>query len=878
MSFLPDLASWALGGGADGDGNNSSGADASNDTNATTATATATATANNNANTNTSKPGEEDLRARRLARLSGGNTAVVSSSTTPISKGGTGMDVDVEVEEGGNNNSKTTVDNDNVATAMDVDVKESESGMDSNKEEDEMKKGVGDGSLGSFPGPRKKRAKEPVESLSSSMVSSSSPSLPPLSTLSSRPTAVSAPMDPKRREARKNQRKREVILKKVLRVILKGGLLATSSSSSSSTANSNSDGIFLVDVDLDDDGTVGESNVAEILAARLSMPSDGALLPYLAACHRRVGDELRDTISALSRSSSNNSNNSTISSSSPSPLSSSTSTTTNNITDFLREISRQVVSYATSSLVDPDLFESARFGTVQLARCLTNGALDHNQSIIVGTNGRHTSFLHCLLQELLNFDENSDETFCNIVGDVGKHLSEALSRCESVLDEPSPPSAVTTAPSNPSDTSSTSSSVVPSTSSSPSTPPPVVTAPASAIVTALASLCSHKGAARALASSDGFLLPTTTDPKANERVAPAAPPIPAGSTPQQRRFYRMMATLARAGAGSGHLRRSGPALERDTLLGRIISVGLPPESPSVSVPFQNVASRTASDVRKATEGMRRHLTLYREALHGLIRAMVTAGDDAREPVLRFLEDAILVNTGAGAYRPDRSKVSHPQTLQNLAVVLLRLCRPFFDDPKRIDPGYVSSPNHHKGIFATSGSDMVPRLSEDPTVPSKPYEPRNAFVPRVYFLGARALHLGVSAAASHHSHIVRQVGHMAWNIRQRGGDASSDPELDRVLSLQHGGEVSLLSPELIGDALGFAGLTAGFLLSLDGDSLGRMPEHVVDDICDVLAFVARHAPSAFNSGGKEGSSDIFRVAVRLLSPAYSQVSLYFDAGT
>ena len=57
--------------------------------------------------------------------------------------------------------------------------------------------------------------------------------------------------------------------------------------------------------------------------------------------------------------------------------------------------------------------------------------------------------------------------------------------------------------------------------------------------------------------------------------------------------------------------------------------------------------------------------------------------------MQWFIDALLVNVGATAMRPDKTKVSNAQTLQNIAVVLLKLCEPFVNNPSRIDPGFVS---------------------------------------------------------------------------------------------------------------------------------------------------------------------------------------------
>lgn len=235
--------------------------------------------------------------------------------------------------------------------------------------------------------------------------------------------------------------------------------------------------------------------------------------------------------------------------------------------------------------------------------------------------------------------------------------------------------------------------------------------------------------------------------------------------------------------------------------------------------------------------------------------------------MQWFIDALLVNIGATALRPDRIKVSNPQTLQNIAVVLLKLCDPFMDKPSRIDPGFVSSPEHHCGIFAVGGDNSVPRLNDNVGPPSQSYNPENSFIPLCFFLCARSLHLGPVASSSYHTNIVRQVNHTAWNLRQRNADVMSDPQFNHILSIQFANEVSLLSPDMVIDCLRFFNLSAGFLLQVQDELLPSMPEHLVEDVCSFVVFVTRFAGKDLE---RVDLGNVFKVVVKLLSPKYAQV--------
>ncbi len=235
--------------------------------------------------------------------------------------------------------------------------------------------------------------------------------------------------------------------------------------------------------------------------------------------------------------------------------------------------------------------------------------------------------------------------------------------------------------------------------------------------------------------------------------------------------------------------------------------------------------------------------------------------------MQWFIDSLLVNIGATALRPDKTKVSNPQTLQNIAVVLLKLCEPFINSPSRIDAGFVSSPDHHGGVFIATGENAVQRLSNtSDTTPSQPYNPKNTFIPMCFFLCARSLHLSVVAHSTQHNGIVRQVNHMAWDIRQRNGDLTSDPQFNHILSMQFANEVSLLAPETVTDILKFFNLSAGFLLQLDDESLPLMPEHLVEDFSSYLVFATRFATKEL---GNVELGNVFKTVVKLLSPNHAK---------
>ena len=239
--------------------------------------------------------------------------------------------------------------------------------------------------------------------------------------------------------------------------------------------------------------------------------------------------------------------------------------------------------------------------------------------------------------------------------------------------------------------------------------------------------------------------------------------------------------------------------------------------------------------------------------------------------MQFFMDALLVNVGADAFRPDKTKVCQTHTLLNLSTVLLKLCEPFIHDPTRIDCGFIASPHDHGGVFSLMGEHAVSRLGENEALDANPnipvYQPKNAFIPQVFFFCARSIHFGLASSASYHTTLTRQVNHTMWNLRQRNADAAHDPALNHLLTMQYSNEVTILAPSNLEDTLKFVNLIAGVVLRVRDDILPFIPEHFLDDICDILVFVARFQPKALE---KVDLGDVFRVSVKLLSPKYAYV--------
>lgn len=487
----------------------------------------------------------------------------------------------------------------------------------------------------------------------------------------------------------------------------------------------------------------------------------------------------------------------------------------------------------------PDLFDLASDSTLQLAKALTTTATDPANSVTFDVHGKHTSFYYAVCEELHSQDVDAFE---RVISEVVTYITQSLNKCQTIFDE---------VPYNAQESPLGSNALF--------------------LTGALRELCTHKKATAAMTRMNAFSLPPPRTPEASVRITPPAPQPPPGATRQQIQLFQMMQRMSRSnGNGGGYVVRSGPGIEKQTILGLALRQGVPESHPSVSASFSNAATRTKKDVNKSIEGYRRQLENYQNKCNELVKQLLIAGEEARNRVLRWFTDAMLVNVNASATRPDRTKVSSTEFLLNVSAVLLKLSEPVMNDSKKsllVDPGFVNSPRDHGGVYDTTGDDHLPRLGESVDA-TKPYNPDNKFIPFCFFFCSRALGLSIVPESQAFENINYHARHTAWNIQQQNGDVRSDPRLNQILGIQYAREIYMVSPNYIADVFRFYDMAAGVLLRIGKEELKAVPEHIVSDLCTVMDYGADFTPTLL-SGGDFGN--IFRLTVTLLSKDYASVS-------
>jgi Ubiquitin elongating factor core len=616
------------------------------------------------------------------------------------------------------------------------------------------------------------------------------------------------------------QRKKEVLLKKTTQIVLQGGYTAPDSTS------------VVVDIDSTE---ISTSTIAEILASRLSADSGPLVVPYLGSCYNRVAEEINHLNSSTSSASSN----------------AAKKQQNTELYEVLQELEKQIVSYAATCLSEPTLFPYVSLhAPIQLAQCMLKSTLllespttaDAYASVnLVLGGGGGSSFYSTVMDEL---QQQNEACVASTVHAVVEYFCKLMSSSDAqevtVLDAGN---LLSEGPLGP------------------------IPCSAMTVVTALSLVCSHsKTAGLAVASAPQFHLPPPNTADATRQIRPS---MPTGSNALQQ-------LLNNSDAHRPYLGRSGPALERHTVLGLCFKVGLP-QSSNPAFPATSILRMSAASAESASRSQRQQYSLYQNVIQQLVMSLIKAGPAARQKFQDWVKDALLVNTGATAMRPDRSKVSSRALLQNLAYVLLRLCEPFLNDPKKhhlIDPGFVSSPAHHGEVFAETGDDAVPRLGgrEDidtsaMIVDNVAYNPRNAFIPFCFFYCARSLHVSIVPGLQQHENLLRHISHWHYELTSRGSDVQTDPRFASMIARQRSDEVALFHEEFVEQSLSFYCLLAKQLLGMDKAVLKTMPEDFVSDMCDLLTNLAPMKGELLRGHDFRA---VFQLVVKLLSPDFATV--------
>lgn len=330
---------------------------------------------------------------------------------------------------------------------------------------------------------------------------------------------------------------------------------------------------------------------------------------------------------------------------------------------------------------------------------------------------------------------------------------------------------------------------------------------------------------------------------------------------------------------------TGRRLQDATALGILLRFSSG-QDPAVQQMFSNITKRTKTDVDNSVQTLQNKLSTVHNATTEIVKLLLKAGGNTREQVLTWLEQSMHVNAERAKENPDVNITSSNGMMLNLTMVLLRLCGPFLPPESKkshlINAEFlgVQSP-----VFPFDATKLLGNTSEVDARRVANVSSDFNFITRCYFITARAIHLGPVAAIGQYMRLLRQLQY----FQSRMND-NADPRLrahfDTLATSKMVLDAELLHPDLLHELMRFVLLSSAVVTSIccgknasssDGQLelplsdpvqnalLKHIPEHIVDDICAVLVFVARLQPKVLQTFALDELLKM--ILIILSSPAY-----------
>ncbi|RLN52723.1 hypothetical protein BBJ28_00016461 [Nothophytophthora sp. Chile5] len=335
---------------------------------------------------------------------------------------------------------------------------------------------------------------------------------------------------------------------------------------------------------------------------------------------------------------------------------------------------------------------------------------------------------------------------------------------------------------------------------------------------------------------------------------------------------------------------TGRRLQDATALGILLRFSCG-QDPAITQMFANITKRTKNDVDNSVHSIRSKLDSVQTSVSDIITLLLKAGGSAREQVLAWLEQAMQVNAERAKENPDVNVVSTNGMIVNLTMVLLRLCGPFLPPNSKkshlINAQYLATQNpvfpfEETKLLGASGDDAQQDSRQVGSVADF------NFITRCYFITARAMHLGPVGIIGQYMRLLRQLSYFQSRMNAPNADPRLRAHFDQMAASKMIMDAEILHPDLLHEMIRFALLSCTVVNSICAGSsasegasglelplpapdtqqnvvLKHIPEHLVDDVCTVLKFVARLQPKALNAFALDEL--LTMILIFLSSPAY-----------
>eukprot|EP00904_Undaria_pinnatifida_P013657 jgi/Undpi1/9421/HiC_scaffold_27.g11878.m1 len=424
-------------------------------------------------------------------------------------------------------------------------------------------------------------------------------------------------------------------------------------------------------------------------------------------------------------------------------------------------------------------------------------------------------------------------------------------------------------------------------------------------------LQASKKACQAVVKSKGFALPKAGTPAA----APVRAPVPTGPM--------ALEMLLMQGRPQSQMisPRAGPMAADNTLLGRVLRLGFPPNDQLANDSFDKIYRRGQAEVNSRLQAVQGRLKVAHSVALSLVMLLVKGSVESRKAVVAWFADALLVNTAAEASNPDPRKAASSEFLMNVSVALLGLAMPIVRDESKFNKinaaSFLSSTTAIHDLFPEDTTMLVTRPESSEQGEGEggegsaegaggegggdgggggggerggggdsegeegkggedevPLVELKSFTTQAFFACWRGVHLGLLQVMGRHDRLHQHLGQLQ---RAMGGPGAINPDprmemqFNMLFKRKLAAEAVILEPGVLTDCLLFmvragswltefiskeAGVaidssehesSAQRLTGVSKDSLlWRLPEHLVEDIIDLILFLTNHHPATLGT--------------------------------
>ncbi|CAD6888083.1 unnamed protein product [Tilletia controversa] len=350
---------------------------------------------------------------------------------------------------------------------------------------------------------------------------------------------------------------------------------------------------------------------------------------------------------------------------------------------------------------------------------------------------------------------------------------------------------------------------------------------------------------------------------------------------------------------------TAPAFERDSLFGPLLRLSaFTATYPSLTRQFfSNLKGRPRAEVDNNYVTVRGSLDLMYAVNFQIFNALLRASAESRERVVDFWAKACRLNIKRAAMRVKPELVSSDGFMVNLFEMLLRFAEPFMDARYskigRIEPEYLRIQKRYD-ISELTRLRATEQEAKEWVESAAPHATPPNFITEAFYLTIRLANLGLGKAVRSYDDKEKELGRYKQRVQEYETDrpqwqnTPQAPQYEAFIKrakaeMEAGREellasaAQLLNPTLTEKVVTFLSFVMTWLVRMAEPTgqhphptvtlplpqevpkhFAMLPEHIFEDVVDILLFFGRYQPNCLTQSAKD---DLVTFSVTFLSSGW-----------